>query len=100
MMASDATWSQISSGSHSRQMPWGENIDESRIRSKNVDMIQPCCADQLRITRLVAVKGAERGVGNGLFSAMCTIEERQPLIAPGPGACLADSPGPGWCGGR
>jgi hypothetical protein len=35
------TWSQISSGSHSRQMPWGENIEESRIRSKNVSMLHP-----------------------------------------------------------
>ena len=34
MQASETTWSQISSGSHNRQMPCGENIEESRIRSK------------------------------------------------------------------
>src|ERR1700724_1340516 len=37
--ASEVTWSQISSGSHSRQIPCGENIDESSIRSKKAHMM-------------------------------------------------------------
>src|SRR5712691_1188856 len=36
--ASVVTWSQISSGSHSRQIPCGENIDESSSRSKKAHM--------------------------------------------------------------
>ena len=38
MTASETTCSQISSGSHSRQMPWGENIDESNRRSRAAHM--------------------------------------------------------------
>src|SRR6266568_3678064 len=32
--ASEATCSQINSGSHNKHMPWGENIDESNRRSR------------------------------------------------------------------
>ena len=38
MTTSEATWSQISWGSHSRQMPCGANIDELSRRSKKVHM--------------------------------------------------------------
>src|SRR6185436_20657052 len=38
MTTSDATWSQISSGSHSRHIPCGANIDESSKRSKKAHM--------------------------------------------------------------
>src|SRR4029453_14406914 len=38
MTTSDATWSQISCGSHSRHIPCGANIDESSRRSKKAHM--------------------------------------------------------------
>src|SRR5258708_33506777 len=82
MTPSETTWSQINSGSHSKQMPWGEKIEESRRRSKKAHMIPPCRLQRIPCigkaaqpncephSPLEAVMGSKRWDGKSRYVAL------------------------------